>query len=115
MTSQKSQNKITMLSLMKEDLKHRKWMLFLSAFVQFLFGPVAALFVFSDMESRYYYYYGTDVGQNTYKAIQDAVERMTQSYLPVMMMVIAVVGAVIGASISTINKKNKKKKEKVSE
>ena len=95
MTSQKSQNKITMFSLMKEDLKHRKWMLFLSAFVQFLFGPVAALFVFSDMESRYYYYYGTDAGQNTYKAIQDAVERMTQSYLPVMMMVIAVVGAVI--------------------
>ena len=95
MTSQQSQNKITMLSLMKEDLKHRKWMLILSSFVQFLFGPVAALFVFSDMESRYYYYYGTDVSQNTYKAVQEAVERMTQSYLPVMMIVIAVVGALI--------------------
>jgi hypothetical protein len=47
MTSQKSQNKLTLLRLMREDLKHRRWMLVLSSFVQLLLGPVAVLFAFS--------------------------------------------------------------------
>ena len=95
MTSQKSQNKITLLSLMREDLRHRRWMLVLSAFVQLVFGPVVALMRFTDVEAQSYYYYGEDFLQNKYRAVQRAVESITQSYLPVMMAVIAVVGALI--------------------
>ena len=93
MTSQKSQNKLTLLTLMREDLKHRKWMFVLSAFVQLMFGPIAVLFAFSDVE--YNYYYSTGDPQDLYKAMKYAVERVTDNYLPVIMMVIAVVGALI--------------------
>ena len=95
MTSQKSQNKITLLGLMREDLSHRKWMVVLSSFVQLLFGPVAALLVFSNMEAQSFYYYGDEMILNKQKAIQYAVEEMTQSYLPAMMIIIAIVGAMI--------------------
>ena len=95
MTSQKSQNKITLLSLMREDLRHRRWMVVLSSFVQLIFGPVMALMRFTDIEAQSYYYYGEDFIQNKYRAMQRAVESMTQSYLPVMMAIIAVVGALI--------------------
>ena len=95
MTSQKSQNKITMLSLLKEDLRHRRWMLILSSFVQLMCGPVAVLFAFSDVESRVYYDYGMDAAQNLQRAMKYMVGRMTRGYFPVMMMIIAVVGALI--------------------
>ncbi len=95
MTSQKSQNKITLLGLMREDLRHRRWMLVLSAFVQLIFGPVATLMTFIDLEAQSYYYYGDDFLRNKERAVQYAVERMTQSYLPIMMAFIAVVGALI--------------------
>ncbi|MBP8969848.1 MAG: hypothetical protein KBG42_11295 [Lachnospiraceae bacterium] len=95
MTSQKSQNKITLLGLMREDLKHRRWMLVLSSFVQLLFGPVAALMKFSNVEAQSFYYYGDEALANRQKAMQYAVEQMTGSYLPVIMIVIAIVGALI--------------------
>lgn len=95
MTSQKSQNKITLLGLMREDLRHRRWMLVLSAFVQLIFGPVATLMTFTDLEAQSYYYYGDDFSRNMQRAMQYAVERMTRSYLPVMMTIIALVGALI--------------------
>ena len=95
MTSQKSQNKITLLGLMREDLSHRKWMLILSSFVQLIFGPVATLMTFTDLEAQSYYYYGSDFAMNARKGVQYAVERMTGSYLPIMMAFIAIVGALI--------------------
>ena len=95
MTSQKSQNKITLLGLMREDLKHRRWMLILSSFVQLLFGPVATLMKFSNLEAQTYYYYGDEALASKQKAMQYAVEQMTNSYLPIMMIIIAIVGALI--------------------
>ena len=95
MTSQKSQNKITMFSLLKEDLRHRRWMLILSSFVQLMFGPIAVLFVFSDIEASYYYDYGVGAAQNARKAMEYAVGRLTGGYFPIMMMIIAIVGALI--------------------
>ena len=93
MTSQKSQNKLTLLKLMREDLKHRRWMLVLSSFVQLFFGPIAVLFGFSEIEHQYYY--SMDDPNGMYKAMLSAVARVTKSYLPLIMIVIAIVGALI--------------------
>ena len=49
MTSQKSTNKssICLLALIREDLRHKHWMLALSILGSFLAGPVAVLFILS--------------------------------------------------------------------
>ena len=93
MTSQKSQNKLTLLRLMREDLKHRRWMLVLSSFVQIFLGPIAVLFAFSEMEQQYYY--PIDDPNGAYRAMLRAVASVSKSYLPLIMIVIAIVGALI--------------------
>ena len=44
---------ISLVSLMVEDLRHRKWMLVLSSVVQLLMGPFATIFILS----RYHNWY----------------------------------------------------------
>ncbi len=100
MTSQESPNKgISFVSLLKEDLKHRKWMLILSSVVQILLGPVAILFAYSNGVSRYSYYgydySAADMAQYMLKYAEDMVESVSQSYMPVLQIIIAIVGALI--------------------
>ena len=66
MTSQKSTNKenpICLLALMREDLRHKHWLLALSILGSFFAGPVAILFYFTAIVgSHFKYYVVTDNG-----------------------------------------------------
>ena len=88
---------LSMLSLMKEDLKHRRWMLIISSVVQFLAGPVIVLFWLTTLKRTTDY-----VSSFDYDTIAQAKEYtvgffrgILSGYLPIMQIVIAVCGALI--------------------
>ena len=99
MTSPESQNKkgISMLSLMKEDLKHRKWMLIVSSVVQAFAGPIVILFMLSALRRSRQYGISDFVTDTDYmyKTVHSLVDNITGEYLPIMQIVVAVVGAII--------------------
>lgn len=111
MTSQKSTNKnsICLLSLIREDMRHKTWMLALSILGSFLAGPVAALFI---LGKDYDHYKNLKfVGDSIYNRYGDFVmtiadyyqSRLTRSlgyltkHLFVLMLLIACIGAMIVA------------------
>ena len=73
MTSQKSTNKssICLLALIREDLRHKHWMLALSILGSFLAGPVAALFFLSMIDNR----------KRNFLVIDDAIYTMNHEFL----------------------------------
>ena len=90
-------NGISMLSLMKEDLKHRRWMLVISSIVQFLAGPVIVLFWLTAMKSS-----GDYISSFEYDAIVQSSGHTVKffrsiliGYLPLMQIIIAVCAALI--------------------
>ena len=99
MTSQESHNKgISMISLMKEDLSHRKWMLVLSSVVQLLCGPVAALFLISWRKSRIL----SMVSWQDTGLTRPDLSRMMVSSIIDALIVLALVVVVCGALITGI-------------
>ncbi len=90
-------NGISMLSLMKEDLKHRRWMLVISSIVQFLAGPVIVLFWLTTMKSSSDYI--SSVGYDAIVQSSGHTVKFFRSiligYLPLMQIIIAVCAALI--------------------
>ena len=86
-----------MLSLMKEDLKHRKWMLIVSSVVQAFAGPIVILFMLSALRRSRQYGISDFVTDTDYmyKTVHSLVDNITGEYLPIMQIVVAVVGAII--------------------
>ncbi|MCR5739190.1 MAG: hypothetical protein K6G43_05185 [Lachnospiraceae bacterium] len=87
---------ISLISLLKEDLRHRRWMLVLSSVVQGFAGPVVVLFMLSALSRARNY--GFDISEDalyTKRAIGNLVENIIDDYMPIMQIVIAVVGALI--------------------
>ena len=112
MTSQKSANNksICLLSLMREDLRHKTWMLALSILGSTFAGPIAFLFYYSS-RNRYAYDRLVIMGDKVYnernvfvmttaqyylRKLTSCVDYLTQYYL-IFMAVIAFVGALIVA------------------
>ena len=111
MTSQNStsKNTICLLSLIREDLRHKNWMLALSILGSFLAGPVAAVFFVGRMldygrgleirGSSVYNFRGTFVMtlvEYYQLKLSDALNYLSHYYL-LMMLGIAFVGAMIVA------------------
>ncbi len=104
MTSPESQNKevkapmnkgISFLSLLKEDIRHRRWMLVLSSIVQLLFGPIVILFLFTERKSSYMQLNSVTDNYAAYNFAKSMVESLTGEYMPIIQLIIAFVGAVI--------------------
>lgn len=104
MTSQESQNKevkapaknkISFTGLLKDDLRHRRWMLILSAIVQFLLGPVVTLFVYTEKKNSYMVSDPASAYQTAYNFAEGMVESLTGRYMPVIQIAIAFTGALI--------------------
>lgn len=110
MTSQKStsKNTICLLSLIREDQRHKTWMLALSILGSFLAGPVAALFFVGRMIERTNHSFkimGTSVYNHHgeyvmtlaeyYQArLSDSLKYVSQYYF-IMMLAVAFAGALI--------------------
>ena len=105
MTSQELQNNavpasepfkpVSFASLLKEDLKHRKWMMILSFIVQMILGPMVALFSYTGRRADYMYYDMPQDPEYAARVAKSLVENITQGYFPVIQLTIAVVGALI--------------------
>lgn len=110
MTSQKStsKNTICLLSLIREDQRHKTWMIALSILGSFLAGPVAALFFVSRMIERTNHNYKV-VGTSVYNRYGDYIMTLAEYYQArlsdalgylsryyfLLMLAVALVGAVI--------------------
>ena len=93
----KKESGISMLGLMKEDLKHRKWMLVISSVVQFLAGPVIVLFWLTTLKKNAVYLSSYDpemIGMIRQSSMAFFHEIISE-YIPMMQIVIAVCGALI--------------------
>ncbi|MCR5498984.1 MAG: hypothetical protein K6F31_01160 [Acetatifactor sp.] len=111
MTSQKSTNKssICLLSLMREDIRHKNWMLVLSVLGSFLAGPVATLFFLSmySYRERSYLIVGDGIYSldrtfimtlsEFYSLRLDIAKEFLSGHLFILMLVIAFIGAMIVA------------------
>lgn len=111
MTSQKSTNKssICLLALIREDLRHKHWMLALSILGSFLAGPVAVLFILSMIHVPEQKYLIIDDG--IYSTNHEFIMTLSQYYADkldnaqqflnvfhfVLMLCIAFIGAMIVA------------------
>ena len=99
-TEKTKKSAASLWSLMKEDLKHRRWMLIISSVVQGFAGPIVVLFMLSSLKKArdYGYYSYAYNGGNTeldLSAIRELVDGVTSDYMPIMQLIIAVVGALI--------------------
>ncbi|MBO5985426.1 MAG: hypothetical protein J6Q02_01350, partial [Lachnospiraceae bacterium] len=109
MTSQKSTNKksICLTSIMREDFRHKTWMLALSILGNFLAGPVAALYYVGRMNVTYERYvikgngvynqafdYVMNLSELTSVKYDDCLQYLTRVFTWAM-LIIAVGGALI--------------------
>lgn len=82
---------ISLVSLMVEDLRHRKWMLVLSSVVQLLMGPFATIFILS----RYHNWYNISDHEMLVRQALDSVDSLYRSYLGALAVAVALCGALI--------------------
>ncbi len=87
-------SKISLIKLMREDLRHRGWMIALSALVQVLAGPVVLMILVSSQKDSYSKY--EVPGQGIVNTYRDVVEYLAE-VLPMEATLIAMVGALIVA------------------
>ena len=84
MTSQKSTNKksISLKDIMREDFRHKTWMLALSILGNFLAGPVAALYYVGQLKNHYSNFVIKDDGvyTPTYKFVMTTAEFIKNKY-----------------------------------
>lgn len=82
-------SKLSLFSLMKEDLRHRKWMLIFSLVAEFIMGP---LFIFFNMNNEGLAFVSNAADT---RSLVNSVENVIISYR-VSMLMIAVVSGIVG-------------------
>ena len=110
MTSQSStnkQNKISLWSLMREDLRHKTWMIALSVLGSFLAGPLLFLFILTTRYDDYIKIVGDKVYnldgsflmtlQQYHQQLLDSCTSYINNFLLASMLIIAFAGAMIVA------------------
>lgn len=98
MTSQNSTNKkITLLSLMRDDIRHKTWMIALSILGSFLAGPIVFLYLVTNNNRFYYNEYSSNLSLSAIMAQEKAANCLSflQSYHMVLQLIIAFAGALI--------------------